>query len=645
MISDDAIAVLPVNTQPQAAPDNGRTLIDDLLAEQRRLTAVEKFSQRHDRDDLPPLDRHYRDLIPLATPTPGKQFAFEVDLDKCSGCKACVTACHSLNGLDEGESWRDVGTLVSDDWRRPFQQTVTTACHHCVDPGCLNGCPVLAYEKDPVTGIVRHLDDQCIGCQYCILKCPYDVPKYSVERGIVRKCDLCSQRLAAGEAPACVQACPNEAIRITIVDQQKVSIEFRQRTNDANPFLPAAPEPGVTIPTTRYVSKKPLPPDLIPADAAETCPQPPHWPLVWMLTLTQFGVGAFALLPFVPPGARPILALVGFIAVVVGLAASMLHLGKPLKAWRSFLGLRKSWLSREIVVFALFSALAFSTTTIHWASSPSFPLTPALSLGEREDFRPAADQSALPDTSTSDPNLFPSHEPSEAPPGFGVRQSSGAFVGVGRRQRTAALQDAIAETTSVGDFEALTRTSGTIATLLSLTTALIGFLGVFCSAMVYHDTHRVFWRGLRSIGKFFGTTAVLGLAAAWLAAELNEIPTWWLPAALILAATIKLAGEHRLLRRAGTDIAERTFPKYAELDEWSLARSAVLMRDPLGLVTRTRFFLGFAGGVVLPLLSFLAISSSTLLAAGALLICALAELAERYVFFRAVVPPKMPGAI
>jgi formate dehydrogenase iron-sulfur subunit len=615
-----------VNAQHQAGLDDGRTLIDDLLAEQRRLTAVEKFSQRHDRDDLPPLDRHYRDLIPFSTPTPGKQFAFEVDLDKCSGCKACVTACHSLNGLDEGEAWRDVGTLVSDDWRRPFRQTVTTACHHCVDPGCLNGCPVLAYEKDPVTGIVRHLDDQCIGCQYCILKCPYDVPKYSVERGIVRKCDMCSQRLAVGEAPACVQACPNEAIRITIVDQREVSIEFRQRTFEANPFLPAAPEPRVTLPTTRYISQKLLPLDLIPADAAETLLQPAHWPLVWMLTLTQLSAGAFALLPFVPSGARPALAVVGFIAAVVGLAASVLHLGKPMKAWRSFLGLRKSWLSREIVVFGLFLALAFLTTTTHWFSSPSTSLT-GPSPGAR--------------------NPFPSHEPSESPPGFGVRQPSGAFVGVGKRQRTAALQDAVAWTPSAGDFGApmRARTSGGLAILLNWTTALIGLLGVFCSAMVYHDTRRAFWRGLRSMGKFFGTAAVLGLAAAWFAAELKEIPTWWLPAALTLAATIKLAGEHRLLRRAGTDLAGKSFPRYSEAEDWSLARSAVLMRDRLGLVTRTRFFFGFAGGVVLPLLSFLPVGSLPLLAAGALLVCTLAELAERYLFFRAVVPPKMPGAV
>ncbi|HKB90561.1 MAG TPA: 4Fe-4S dicluster domain-containing protein, partial [Opitutaceae bacterium] len=170
--------------------DSNRTFIDELLAEQKRLdTPVVRFADLHDRAE-PSLAPVYRDLIPLTKPQPGEQYAFQVDLDACTGCKACVTACHALNGLDENEAWRDVGLLHSDQAQHPFTQVVTSACHHCVDPACLNGCPVLAYEKDPVTGIVRHLDDQCIGCSYCVLKCPYDVPKYNERLGIVRKCDM-----------------------------------------------------------------------------------------------------------------------------------------------------------------------------------------------------------------------------------------------------------------------------------------------------------------------------------------------------------------------------------------------------------------------------------------------------------------------
>ena len=86
------------------------SFIDELLAEQQQLTAVERFAQRHvaNRESEDPI---YRELIPLERPRPGEQYAFQVDLDLCTGCKACVSACHSLNGLDEDETWRAVGLL------------------------------------------------------------------------------------------------------------------------------------------------------------------------------------------------------------------------------------------------------------------------------------------------------------------------------------------------------------------------------------------------------------------------------------------------------------------------------------------------------------------------------------------------------
>src|SRR5882757_3809405 len=110
-----------------------RTLIDELLAEQQRLTAVERFAVRHEAA-LPAEQRVYRDLLPARGPSEGEQYAFSVDLDTCSGCKACVTACHNLNGLDDDETWRDVGVLFGGTTLEPVQQTITTACHHCVDP-------------------------------------------------------------------------------------------------------------------------------------------------------------------------------------------------------------------------------------------------------------------------------------------------------------------------------------------------------------------------------------------------------------------------------------------------------------------------------------------------------------------------------
>jgi formate dehydrogenase iron-sulfur subunit len=343
------------------AADRYSSLIERLLGEQQKLTAVEQFAETYDREDAPAEVRRYQRLLPATPPGRGQQYAFEVDLDRCTGCKACVTACHNLNGLDDQEAWRDVGFLVGGTSSLPVLQHVTTACHHCLTPACLTACPVNAYEKDPLTGIVKHLDDQCFGCQYCILACPYDVPKYHAVKGIVRKCDMCSARLEVGEGPACVQACPSQAIAIRVVDVASV-IEDAETAL----FLPAAPDPQITYPTTTYKSRRVLPRNMLPADYFQVSRQHPHWPLVVMLVLTQLSVGAFAwgivLEQFVSDefseAVRPVQAVMGLVFGLLALTASVFHLGRPQYAFRAVLGLGHSWLSREIVVFGLFAALA-----------------------------------------------------------------------------------------------------------------------------------------------------------------------------------------------------------------------------------------------------------------------------------------------
>ena len=194
-------------------------IIDEYSDKQALISAVEKFTLQHDMKQFNPGQKKYSELIPKKIPEQGQQYAFEVDLDKCTGCKACVTACHSENGLDEDETWRSVGLIQGGTSDNPAAQHITTACHHCAEPACMQGCPTLAYQKDEETGIVKHLEDQCFCCQYCILKCPYDVPKYNKKRGIVHKCDMCIGRLSEGQAPACARACPTGAIRITLVDK------------------------------------------------------------------------------------------------------------------------------------------------------------------------------------------------------------------------------------------------------------------------------------------------------------------------------------------------------------------------------------------------------------------------------------------
>ncbi len=538
-----------------SAPDDGRTLIDELLGEQQRLTAVERFSKRHEADAIPAQAKYYRDLIPLTKPQPGQQYAFEVDLDKCSGCKACVSACHSLNGLDDGETWRETGLLFSDDWRQPFQQTVTTACHHCADPACLNGCPVLAYDKDTVTGIVRHLDDQCIGCQYCVMKCPYDVPKYSASRGIVRKCDMCSSRLAVGEAPACAQACPSEAIRITIVERAAVEASARN-----GQMLLAAPDSNYTLPTTRYLSGRKLPATLRAGDHTQVTPARPHLPLVFMLVLSQFSIGASVAAIFTEPARW--LELIAAISGILGFAIAPLHLGRPLKAWRSFLGWRKSWFSREIIVFSGYIPLVTIAALLLW------------------------------------------------------------FTGAH-------------QTTNLG---------GRLAMHLSLkiAAAVVGMAGVACSAMIYADTRRAFWSVTQSFGKFFGTALLLGPAATLtvlLCLRMANSTAGIVSGAMVFAITAaKLAFEHQIFRHWVDEETPAPTP---------LNKTARLLAGELGFATRVRIFCGILGGVSLPMLLLSHHESAheyaTVAAVVALAFCIAGELLERFLFFTAVAPEKMPG--
>jgi len=214
---------------------------------------------------------------------------------------------------------------------------------------------------------VRHLDDQCIGCQYCVLKCPYDVPKYSERLGIVRKCDMCIDRLEVGEAPACVQACPTSAIRIELVDKEEVSFSAKPGTK----MLPGAFDSEYTKPTTRYHSERGLPADALPADHAGLRLDHAHWPLIGMLLMTQTsaGLSAFLACDLVfgshTAAAGPI-ATLAWLTLQLGLAVSVLHLGRPMGAWRFFLGLRTSWMSREILAFSVYAAFSTATMAVAW---------------------------------------------------------------------------------------------------------------------------------------------------------------------------------------------------------------------------------------------------------------------------------------
>ncbi|MEQ1897113.1 MAG: DmsC/YnfH family molybdoenzyme membrane anchor subunit [Vicinamibacterales bacterium] len=309
-----------------------------------------------------------RPLMPARGPAEGEQYRFHMDMGACIGCKCCVVACNEQNANPASINWRRVSEMEGGFYPLAHRSYLSMGCNHCLEPTCLSGCPVDAYSKDGPTGIVQHSADACIGCQYCTWNCSYGVPQYNPERGVVGKCDMCQGRLSLGQAPACVTACPEGAIAIEIV-----------KTSDWRAAVEAVATLGMpsgdgSLSTTRVTMDPSHPPDARPLDWTHVAPADPHWPLVVMTVLTQISVGGFAaiwLLQLLGVSTRLGLAAFGSLAVAtLALGASTLHLGRPLYAYRAVKAWRRSWLSREVLAFAVFSAVAAAYAAALWFGWP-----------------------------------------------------------------------------------------------------------------------------------------------------------------------------------------------------------------------------------------------------------------------------------
>ncbi len=157
-----------------------------------------------------------------------RRYGFFFDSSLCSGCKACQGACKDKNGLPAGVLWRRVIEIAGGEWRREggvwipgvFAYFLSAACHHCENPPCLPACTSgLVFQRDD--GIVLIDDLSCNGCRACEYACPYGAIHYDEARHKASKCDFCLDKLAAGEPPSCVAACPMRALDFGDIDELK----------------------------------------------------------------------------------------------------------------------------------------------------------------------------------------------------------------------------------------------------------------------------------------------------------------------------------------------------------------------------------------------------------------------------------------
>ena len=165
------------------------------------------------------------------------KLGFYFDSSICIGCRTCQVACKDKNRLDVGVNYRKVHSFETGIYPSSKIYHYSSACNHCADAKCVKGCPTGAmhYGDD---GTVQHDKELCIGCQYCIWNCPYNVPQYIEKENVVGKCDSCIDLRDKGQNPACVDSCLMRCLEFGDLDVLKK--KFGPDLVNEIPILPPA---------------------------------------------------------------------------------------------------------------------------------------------------------------------------------------------------------------------------------------------------------------------------------------------------------------------------------------------------------------------------------------------------------------------
>jgi Fe-S-cluster-containing dehydrogenase component/DMSO reductase anchor subunit len=310
---------------------------------------------------------------------------FIMDLNRCTGCGACMVACtiekdskiiENFCGGSGGAVFLKKAPLAAGgnhiNRRRvyTFNEShhpeiplfnLSMACNHCKFPACVSACPAAALAKDPQTGAVTVNPDRCLGCKYCTWACPFDAPQYNTSSRIIEKCDFCIERLKKNEAPACVCSCPTNALRLgdgeADAEPQAIpgftpgelqpALRFKELRSGRQVPEPSAPPPASTVKDLFEASRK-IPPPKITLKSEGALLGFTSIAFILVALLTAAVTTGLAINPWIFLGAG---------AVAMGL--STVHLGNKHRALYALLNAKNSWLSREILFFSIFLGLSF----------------------------------------------------------------------------------------------------------------------------------------------------------------------------------------------------------------------------------------------------------------------------------------------
>jgi len=207
-----------------------------------------------------------------------------VDLTKCMGCGSCVVACKMHNNnkwVDNRKNmWGDDRSapatgenalLADENWTVVRKHRVAKPdggetwrfvkkqCLHCKEPACVSSCFATAFKQTEL-GPVGYYPNLCVGCRYCMLACPFSVPKFEWENPlpILTKCSMCADRIENGDAPACVAVCPTDVMQFGRYDDMLAEAK-RRLTSPGNNYVQhiyGESEAGGTL--WLYISDKPF---------------------------------------------------------------------------------------------------------------------------------------------------------------------------------------------------------------------------------------------------------------------------------------------------------------------------------------------------------------------------------------------------